>query len=146
MLFRRRQTRPSPAAVARRASVRPSLECLETRDAPAALLTSLTFSNVSSSFSPSSLSMTDKLTVSVVTSPSTPVTTGQISVSDGGQSQTATLNSGSNGQASFTFTFSLGQLLSNPLLLFPHTVTGSYSDSTGVNASSSGSVAAPGVL
>jgi hypothetical protein len=93
--------------------VRPSLECLETRDAPAARLTSLTFSNVSSSFSLASLSMTD---------------------------------STSNGQASFTFTFGLAQLLSNPLLLFPHTVTANYSDSSNVFGSSSGSVAAPGAL
>ncbi len=125
--FSRRKASPAPRRF------RPTLECLEDRSAPAALLpTTLAINPIGASvFGPT----TQKETVSVQATVSTtgaPVTSGLVTITDGGQVQTVPVNS--QGLATATFTFGLLQGQEVP---GPHTVQATYADPNSVFGSSS---------
>jgi hypothetical protein len=110
-------------------SIQPGVERLEDRLAP----TTTTITNISSVYGLGSQSETVNVSV---TDPSTKtVNSGQVAITDAGQ--THIVNVG-NGTATSTFTFGLFQ--EQPL---PHTVTANFTDPSGVLNSSSASSTAP---
>jgi hypothetical protein len=110
--------RSAPRPVTRpRAAVRPCLEHLEDRLAPATMSTSLSITNISSLYTP--ISQLETVTAKVTSSPGVTVNQGQVSFTDGGQTQTADVH---NGFATTTFTFAYKSEMPHP-----HPVTAAYS-------------------
>jgi hypothetical protein len=145
----RRQTwlsffRPAPAS--RKggvpvSEVRPRLEILEDRLAPVALIpttTTISASPPTFSFFTQTETVTTQTNLSVTTKG---VNTGLVAITDGGQTQTVSVNG--SGQASATFKFTLLQELQNKTF-GSHPIGGSYSDPSGVFGSSTASGQAPG--
>jgi hypothetical protein len=80
------------------------------------------------------LSQTETVNVQVTFANGRAVTGGQVTISDGGQSQTVSLNS--SGKASATFTFKLLKLQELPN---PHTVSASFNGMSTAFANGQGS-------
>jgi hypothetical protein len=132
-------TRPVPAVGhAVRRSVRPSLEWLESREAPVGLTTSLSFAGITSNYLFLPVQQQEKVVVNV-NSPGNTVRSGQVTIADGGQVQTVGVNNGL-AQATFTFNGFLGEMPG------AHTVTANYSDPSNTFAGSTASTSAPSTL
>jgi hypothetical protein len=114
-------------------SVRPCLECLEERAAAAGLSTSLAITGINQHYT--LFNQVETLTAQV-NGPSGALTTGgQVTFTDGGQTQTVPLQS--NGTAQTTFTFGLFAEIPSA-----HSVTASFNDPTGTFAGSTTSATA----
>jgi hypothetical protein len=94
--------------------------------APSAAATTISLTSVTTTFT--LFSQVDTVTAHV-TSGGVPVTTGQVTFTDAGQTKTVSV---SNGTATTTFTLSFAAEQPNP-----HGITASYSDTTGAFASGS---------
>jgi hypothetical protein len=129
-LFRRR----GPVSVPSANAIRPHLEVLEERAAPTSAsgpaFTYTTITNTTEAFG-----LNNQLeTVSVqVTSPGGNVSQGQVTITDGRQTQTVNVNSTGQATATFNFPFAQEQPRSHP-------VTASYADNNSPSLFASSSV------
>jgi hypothetical protein len=121
---RSRSSRPSASrSGAGRTScpgVKPCLEPLEDRFAPAVLPTNMLFTGISTQYT--LFNQTDTVTAQITSSPGIAVNEGQVSFTDGGQTHVVAV---SNGTASTTFTFPLNAEMPNI-----HNISATYSDPT----------------
>ncbi len=123
--FGRGARRSRPAVT----EVRPRLEPLEDRRIPALIPTSIVINPIATSVF-SLFSQSETVTTQTnIAGTNSPVTSGQVTITDGGQTHVVSVNS--SGQATTTFTFSFFQEQ-----VKPHPVNASYADSSGVFGSS----------